>query len=231
MEKLKELSVFFPAYNEEENIRDTVETALRVIPEFAEAFEILVVNDGSSDRTEEIARELAERHPVVRLVSHETNRGYGGALKTGFGNARYDRVFFSDGDGQFDLRQIERLMPLVPNCDIAAGYRIKRNDPVHRVINGKAYNLLVRILFGLRVRDIDCAFKIIRKEALETVSLKSESQFLSAELLIKTKKKGFTILQKGVDHFPREKGTPTGNNPLVVIKSFGELFKLWKELR
>lgn len=231
MEKLKELSVFFPAYNEEANIRDTVETALRVIPEFAETYEILVVNDGSSDRTEEITRELIKKYPVVKLVSHEVNRGYGAALKTGFANARYDRVFFSDGDSQFDMRQIERLMPLVPGCDIAAGYRIKRNDPIHRVINGKAYNLLVRVFFGLKVRDIDCAFKIIHKKVLETVSLKSESQFLSAELLIKAKKKGFSILQEGVDHFPREKGTPTGNNPLVVIKSFGELFKLWKELR
>ncbi|MDP8299421.1 MAG: glycosyltransferase family 2 protein [Candidatus Tantalella remota] len=231
MAKLKELSVFFPAYNEEDNIAESVENALKIMPEFVDDLEVIVVNDGSSDRTKDIAEGLAAKYDNVSVVTHPENRGYGGALKSGFAAARYDHVFFSDGDGQFDLNEIERLMPLAPDCDIVAGFRIKRNDPIHRVINGKAYNILVRILFGLKIRDIDCAFKIIKKDVINAVDLKSESQFLSAEFLIKAKKKGFTIGQVGVHHFPRAKGAQTGNNPLVVIKSFRELFKLWKELR
>lgn len=231
MAKLQNLSVFFPAYNEEENIVRTVEKALKVMPSFAENFEVIIVNDGSRDRTKELAEGLAKNHENVRVVSHEKNRGYGGALRTGFASAKYENIFFADGDGQFNLEEIERLAPLVPECDIAAGYRMKRNDPIHRVINGKAYNMLVRILFGLKVRDIDCAFKIIKKKVIDSVELKSESQFLSAELLIKAKKKGFTIKQVGVHHFPREKGKQTGNSIRAVIGSFSELFKLWRELR
>jgi glycosyltransferase involved in cell wall biosynthesis len=231
MTKLQNLSVFFPAYNEEENIVNTVNKALEVFPSYAEAFEVLVVNDGSSDKTKELAEDLAKSHENVRVISHEKNRGYGGALKSGFENAKYENVFYADGDGQFHLEEIERLVPLVGKSDIAAGFRIKRNDPIHRVINGKAYNLLVRILFGLKVRDIDCAFKIVKKKVLDSVELKSESQFISAELLIKAKKKGFTINQVGVHHYPREKGKPTGNSMRAILGSFSELFKLWKELR
>lgn len=231
MTKLNDLSVFFPAYNEEENIVRTVETALEVIPSFAENFEVIIVNDGSADRTKELAEKLAAKHENVRVVSHEKNRGYGGALKSGFTSSKYEHIFYADGDGQFDLKEIERLLPLVPECDITAGFRIKRSDPIHRVINGKAYNLLVRLLFGLKVRDIDCAFKIVKKKVVDTIPLKSESQFVSAELLIKAKKKGFTIKQVGVHHFPREKGKPTGNSLRAIMGSFSELFKLWKELR
>ena len=166
MEKLNSLSVFFPAYNEEENIVQTVEKALRVIPSFADTFEVIVINDGSGDRTKELAEKLASEHENVRVVTHDKNRGYGGALKSGFASSRYEHIFYADGDGQFDLKEIERLLPLAPECDIAAGFRIKRNDPIHRVINGKAYNMLVRLLFGLKVRDIDCAFKIVKRKLL-----------------------------------------------------------------
>jgi len=229
--KLKNLSIFFPAYNEEDNITRTVENALSEVPLFAENFEIIIINDGSSDRTAEVAEKLSEKYENVRTVTHEENRGYGGALKTGLKEAQYEYIFFTDGDGQFNITEIEKLLPLAQKCDIAAGYRIKRNDPFYRIINAKAYNLLVRILFGLKMRDIDCAFKIIRKEVIDSIPLKSESQFISAELLIKAKKKGFTIKQIGVNHFPRKHGSPTGNKPIVVIKSFGELFKLWNELK
>ncbi|MGB3113101.1 MAG: glycosyltransferase family 2 protein, partial [Candidatus Omnitrophota bacterium] len=213
-----------------DNIVRTVNKALDIFPSYAENFEVIIVNDGSGDRTKELAEEMAEKHANVRVVSHEKNRGYGGALKSGFTSAKYENVFYSDGDGQFDLKEIEQLLPLVPECDITAGYRIKRNDPIHRIINGKAYNLLVRILFGLNVRDIDCAFKIIKKKVIENVDLKSESQFISAELLIKAKKKGYSIKQVGVHHYPREKGKPTGNSIRAIIGSFSELFSLWREL-
>lgn len=231
MQKLKELSVFFPAYNEEENIPRMVENALKVIPSFSESFEVIIVNDGSSDNTEEVARAFSEKYPNVRVVSHEKNRGYGAALKTGFSSSKYENIFFTDGDGQFHLEEIDRILPLAHEADLAIGYRMKRNDPIHRIINGKAYNLLVRILFGVKVRDIDCAFKIIKKKVTDSIPLKSESQFVSAELLIKAKKNGFTIKQTGVHHFPREIGKPTGNSIKAIVNSFKELFKLWKELR
>jgi glycosyltransferase involved in cell wall biosynthesis len=229
--RLKELSIFLPAYNEKDNIERVAKGVLAALPDFAERFELVIVNDGSKDRTREIAEGLAKKDPNVKVVSHEKNRGYGAALKTGFASAKYENIFFMDGDGQLDIKEMDRLIPLLAECDIAAGFRIKRNDPLHRVLNGKAYNLLVRLLFGLDVRDIDCAFKLIKKKVTDTVKLNSESQFLSAEFLIKSKKAGFRIKQAGVHHYPREKGTPTGNKPLVVINSFKELFKLWRELR
>ncbi len=228
--KLKELSVFLPAYNEEENIVRVAEGVLKALPEFAEKFELVIVNDGSKDRTQELAERLAGERGEVRVVSHPANRGYGAALKTGFASARYENIFFMDGDGQLDISELDRLITLFPECDIAAGFRIKRNDPLHRVMNGKAYNILVRILFGLHVRDIDCAFKLIRKKVTDTVKLDSESQFLSAEFLIKSQKAGFRIKQAGVHHYPREKGVPTGNKPGVVIDSFKELFRLWRDI-
>lgn len=229
--KLNELSVFLPAYNEEDNIVRVSEGVLSALPKFADRFELVIVNDGSKDRTLELAEGLAAMNPAVRVVSHEKNRGYGAALKTGFSSARFENIFFMDGDGQLDINELGSLIPLFSDCDIAAGFRIKRNDPLHRVVNGKAYNILVRILFGLNVRDIDCAFKLIRKKVTDAVKLNSESQFLSAEFLIKSKKAGFRIKQAGVHHYPREKGTPTGNKPLVVLNSFRELFRLWGELR
>lgn len=229
--KLEELSVFFPAYNEQGNIIKTVEEAYQVIPKYAERFEIIVINDGSKDKTKEKLEELLRKHPDLKVVSHAKNRGYGAALKSGFSGSRFKYVFFTDGDGQFDIEEIGKLVNLIGNCDIAAGFRLGRKDPAYRILNAKAYNFLVKILFGLSVKDIDCAFKIIRKEVLDTVDLKSESQFISAELLIKAKNKNFIAKQCGVRHFPREKGKATGNKPQVIINSFKELFRLWKELR
>lgn len=229
--KLTSLSVFFPAYNEQDNIARSVNDALRILPEFAEKFEIIVVNDGSKDNTAEILRDLAVKNPLVKVVTHEKNRGYGGALKSGFAAARFDYVFFTDGDGQFDLRELDKLVELIQDTDIATGIRVNRRDPVHRRVNAGAYNVLVRILFGLKVKDIDCAFKLIRKEVLQAIELKTDSQFISAEFLIRAKARGFRIRQTPVTHLPRQQGTPTGNNPKVVLKVFCELFRLWKELK
>jgi len=231
MNRFKELSVFFPAYNEEENIRGTVEKALDFLPLVADTYEVIIVNDGSSDATGRVAGELESEHPAVRVITHDHNRGYGAAIKTGFASSRYAYVFFTDGDGQFDIQELAKFAELAPECDIVAGYRIKRNDPFYRVMNAKAYNLLVRILFGLHLRDIDCAFKVIRKDVINAVDLKSESQFVSAEFLIKAKKMGYSIRETGAHHYPRQHGTPTGNSIKSIVNSFKELFLLWKELR
>lgn len=229
--KLSSLSVFFPLYNEEDNIAKLAQKAFEVIPPLADKFEIIFINDGSRDRTAERLLEISLKFNNIKIVNHGKNRGYGAALKSGFLNAQYEYVFFTDGDCQFDLSQIDRLIALIGFCDGAMGFRQNRSDPFYRILNAKVYNLLVRILFGLKVKDIDCAFKLIKKKALDSVKLKSESQFISAELLIKVKKNGFILKECGVDHFSRKSGSATGNSPKAIISSFKELFKLWKELK
>jgi glycosyltransferase involved in cell wall biosynthesis len=229
--KLKNLSVFFPACNEENNIVKTVEHAFKTVPKLAEQFEIIVVDDGSGDRTGERLADLSAKYSNLRVITHPRNRGYGAAIRSGFLNAKYEYIFFTDSDGQFNIEELEKFLPLIRDYDIIAGFRIKRSDSLHRLINAKAYNLLIKLIFGLHLKDIDCAFKLIRKKVIDSLLLKSEGAFVSAELLIKSKKKGFTIKQIGVSHFPRKKGKSSGNRPSVVAKSFAELFKLWKELK
>jgi len=229
--KLKELSVFFPFYNEEANIAAQTKQALKIIPQFAEKFEIILVNDGSADKTGQIGQKLAADHPNVVLVSHSKNRGYGGALKSGFRKAKYEWIFFSDGDRQFDLKEIGRLLPLTSRADLVIGYRQKRADTPIRLINAKLFNLLIRLLFGLKVTDIDCAFKLIKKDVVDSLELKSDGALISSELLIKAQKAGYKIAQTPVSHYPRKIGSPTGANPRVIFKAFYDIFALWRELR
>jgi glycosyltransferase involved in cell wall biosynthesis len=229
--KLKNLSVFFPAYNEQHNITRTVEKALEIIPSVADNFEIIVINDGSSDKTGERLEELSKRYGKIKVITHEQNRGYGAALKSGFANSQYEYIFYTDGDGQFDIREIKKLAVLMEQCDIAAGFRLKRKDSFYRVFNGKAYSLLISLLFGFNIKDVDCAFKIVKKKVVSSIDLKSNGAFISAEFLIRAKRKGFVIKQCGVGHLPRKMGKPTGNNPLVILRAFRDLFKLWKELK
>jgi glycosyltransferase involved in cell wall biosynthesis len=229
--KLKELSVFFPFYNEEANIAAQTKQALKIIPQFAEKFEIILVNDGSVDKTGQIGQKLAADHPNVVLVSHSKNRGYGGALKSGFRKAKYEWIFFSDGDRQFDLKEIGRLLPLTSRADLVIGYRQKRADTPIRLINAKLFNLLIRLLFGLKVTDIDCAFKLIKKDVVDSLELKSDGALISSELLIKAQKAGYKIAQTPVSHYPRKIGSPTGANPRVIFKAFYDIFALWRELR
>ena len=196
-----------------------VEEALAVLPTLADTFEIIVVNDGSRDRTQAIADELTASNPgVVRAVHHPVNRGYGGALRSGFGAARFELVAFTDGDRQFQVVDLGRLTarfaePDAP--DVVAGYRIARADPLIRTIYAKAYRLANRIFFGLRVTDVDCACKLFRSEALDGVRVESEGAFFSAELLIKLKAAGRTTVEVGVPHYARTAGSPTGAKPQV----------------
>jgi glycosyltransferase involved in cell wall biosynthesis len=229
--KLKNLSIILPAYNEQDNISNTVEKVFAVIPRFVEKFEVIVANDGSTDNTASCLEALTHKYTNLKVITHQANQGYGAALKSGFGNAQCEYIFYTDGDGQFDISEIEKLVSLVPSYDIAAAFRKVRSDGFHRVFNAHAYNALVNLLFGLNVRDIDCAFKLLKRAVLDSISLKSDGAFISAELLIKAKKKGYTVKQCGVNHFPRKRGSSTGNKPHVVVKAFIELFKLWKELK
>ena len=228
--RVARLSYFFPAHNEEANVAGLVDEALAVLPTLADTFEIIIVNDGSRDRTRAIADELTASHPgIVRAVHHPVNRGYGAALRSGFGAARHELVAFTDGDRQFHVADLGRLTarfaePDAP--DVVAGYRIKRADPLIRTIYARAYRLANRIFFGLRVTDVDCACKLFRREVLEGISIESEGAFFSAELLIKLLAAGRTIAEVGVPHYPRTAGSPTGARPQVVLRAVRDFWRL-----
>ncbi len=233
--RVARLSYFFPAHNEEANLEGLVEEALAALPSIAETFEIIAVNDGSRDRTREIADRLAAAHPdVVRVVHHEVNRGYGGALRSGFEAARYELLCFTDGDRQFRVADLSRLtarMAEGDHPDVVVGYRIKRADPIIRIIYARTYKLANRIFFGLRIRDVDCACKLFRREALADVRVESGGAFFSAELLVRILKANRTIVEVGVPHYARTAGSPTGARPSVIgraVKDFWALrLRLW----
>ena len=234
------LTFFFPAFNEEENVAETVRRALDEIGPLVDgSIEVLIVDDGSTDRTPELADALAAGDPRVR-VHHQENRGYGGALRAGFEHARGRVIGFSDGDLQFDLREMSRLLsrlddPGKRSVDAVIGYRIKRRDPPHRIFIAKTYNTIVSALFGLRVRDIDCAMKLFRREVFDGLPLATDSPFLSAELLIKLRARGERIAQVGVNHYPRAAGTNTGASFRKILRTFRDIgvlrLALWTRRR
>jgi glycosyltransferase involved in cell wall biosynthesis len=223
------LTFFFPAYNEQENIGRTVELALEQIGPLVPSIEVLAIDDGSTDNTPALADTLAAADPRVR-VHHQPNRGYGGAIKAGFENGRGELICFSDGDLQFDLREMSRLLDRLADerkpVDAVIGYRIKRRDPFHRIFIAKTYNAIVSVAFGLRVRDIDCAMKLFRREVFDGLRLDAEGPFLSAELLIKLRARGVRMAQVGVNHFPRAAGQNTGASFRKILRTFGDLARL-----
>jgi glycosyltransferase involved in cell wall biosynthesis len=223
------LSFFFPAHNEEENIGGLVAEALEVLPTLADEFEIIAVDDGSRDETPRLADELAAAHRQVRVVHHEVNKGYGAALRSGFRAARYDLVCFLDGDRQFHVADLGRLLDRMAQPDnpaVVVGYRIKRADPFIRTAYARMYRFALQVWFRLGVRDVDCACKLFRRAALEGVRLESGGAFLSAELLIKLKQRGRTIVETGVPHYPRTAGSPTGAKPSVIFRAIREFWGL-----
>jgi glycosyltransferase involved in cell wall biosynthesis len=228
-QRVPALSFFFPAHNEAENIRGLVAEALEVIPTLADEFEIIAVNDGSKDDTPRLADELAAAHLQVRVVHHEVNKGYGAALRSGFRAARYELVCFLDGDRQFRVEDLGRLLDRIARPDkpdVVVGYRIKRADPFVRLAYARAYRLALRLFYRLGVRDVDCACKLFRRPALEGVRLESGGAFLSAELLIKLKQRGRTLAEVGVPHYPRTAGSASGANPKVVLRAIRDFWRL-----
>jgi glycosyltransferase involved in cell wall biosynthesis len=228
--RLAQLSYFFPAHNEEANLAGLVEEALATLPGLADAFEIVIVNDGSRDETGRIADELTAANPgLVRAVHHPTNLGYGAALRSGFRAARHDHIAFTDGDRQFHVADLGRLIDRAAGADgpdAVVGYRIKRADPLVRTLYARAYRLANRIFFGLRVRDVDCACKLFRREALEDVGVESGGAFFSAELMIKLQAAGRTLAEIGVPHYPRTAGSATGARPSVVLRAVRDFWLL-----
>ena len=226
MKKLSELSVVLPCYNEEGNVERVVNNCLKIIPKFAKDFEIIVVNDGSKDKTGEIADKLAAKNKKVVVVHHPKNRGYGAALRSGFYKASKEWVFYTDGDGQFDLNDLAEILPLLDKYDIVSGYRKKRRDPFIRKVNAFLWTSLVRLLFGIPLRDVDCAFKIYPRKMFQQMELYSEGALIDTEVLAKAKLLRYRIGETGVNHLPRVAGKQTGAKLSVIIKAFKELFKL-----
>ncbi|HEY7847292.1 MAG TPA: glycosyltransferase family 2 protein, partial [Candidatus Limnocylindria bacterium] len=216
-----------PAYNEEPNVAEALRRASSVLQTLNLDYEIILVNDGSRDRTGEIATSMIGTIPCLRVVENNPNRGYGGALKAGFRNARGELICFSDGDLQFDLSELQRLLDRLADparpVDAVIGYRIKRRDPFHRIFIAKTYNAIVSVAFGLRVRDIDCAMKVFRREVFDGLRLEADGPFLSAELLIKLRARGVRMAQVGVNHYPRAAGSNTGASFTKILRTFRDL--------
>jgi len=229
--KLKSLTMFFPFYNEEANIERVTNSALGVARCVAGQFEIILVNDGSRDQTGKLADKLAARHPQVRAVHNNPNLGYGGAVRRGLSESKMDWVFFSDGDGQFDLDELPKLVSLLEHFDMPVGYRIDRADPFMRKANAFCWGTLVRALFGIKVRDIDCAFKLIPRSLLDATTFESNGALISTELLAKATYAGLRIGEVGVHHYPRIAGEQTGANFRVIANAFKELFQLHSRIR
>jgi len=233
MDKLKELSLFFPAYNEEANLENTVEKAIPVLKNVAEKYEVIIVNDGSKDETGKVADELATKHAFVKVITHSPNRGYGAALQSGFYNSKYSWIVTVDSDGQFDFSEVNKLIEKSSEADVVIGYRINRQDPLTRKIFGWGWTLLANMFLGIKVRDVDCAFKLVNKKVIEKIP-KLQSQrggMISPELLGKAKKAGFRVMEVGVHHYPRKEGKQTGANLKVIFKSFVDLGKLWWSIK
>jgi glycosyltransferase involved in cell wall biosynthesis len=225
------LSLVFPMFDEEANVGPLLEAALALAPRIASPFEIIVVDDGSRDRSASIVTGWCARDPRVRLLRHPTNRGYGAALRSGLRAARGALVFFTDADLQFDLRELEGLLAHAETCDLVVGYRAPRCDPWRRRALAWGWGVLVRALFGLRVRDIDCAFKVFRRPVLEVLPIASIGAFVNTELLVRATRAGFRIREVPVSHHPRAAGRAKGATPRVIVRALVELVSLHGELR
>ena len=225
------LSVVLPCFNEEGNLEAMVRGALVAAAQVTEDYEVLIVDDGSTDHTAEIGAALAEGHPRVRFVMHLTNRGYGAAVRTGIAACRMPYVLLTDADLQFDLGELESFLPRLGEADVVVGYRLRRNDPPSRRLAASGWNWLVRMLYGLPFRDVDCAFKLFPRELLQHLELHSSGAVFSTELLVRACESGAGVSEVGVHHFKRVSGRASGGNPRVVMRAFRELLRLHPSLR
>jgi len=225
------LSLVLPAHNESENIEIVVERALEVLPLYTPEFEIIVVNDGSRDDTGAIIDRLAAQHRSVRALHHPKNRGYGAALTTGFEASVSDYVMFMDSDRQFDIADLGLLTPFIGKFDIVAGFRKERQDEFHRKLFAETFNLVVRVLFGVHMRDIDAAFKVFRGDMLRSLQLTAPGALINTEMQAKLRRQGASLVQIGVNHYPRVAGSATGGSFRVIARAMRESIKLWWQMR
>ena len=231
MNRISEISIFFPFWNEEKNIQSVVEKAIPVAERVADKWEIIMVDDGSSDKTLEIAKKLAQKNSNLVVAANKVNGGYGAALKKGFATAKYKYVVFNDGDGQFDFSEVSKFLEKIKDYDIVIGYRKKRLDNPFRHLLMNLLKIWDLVFFGFRFRDIDCGFKLFKKEALEKIlPLKSEGAMITTEILAKAKKAKLNIAEVEVNHYPRVYGDQSGGNIRVILRAVKESLRLWKEL-
>ena len=228
--KMPSISVFFPCHNEEDAVEELIHKTLTVLQKLTSDFEIIIVDDGSTDRTAQIADRLADQISQVKAVHHETNLGYGSALQSGFKAAEKELVFYTDGDAQFDINELPTLLPLINQYDIVSCYRINRQEGLIRKFNAFCWTKLVCILFKLNLKDIDCAFKLYKRSIFDNIELESTGALIDTEILAKATRKGYSITQSPVHHYPRRAGASSGANPAVILRAFKELLKLRKKI-
>lgn len=226
------ISIFFPAYNDGGTIASMVVTALLTLQELSDDFEIIVVNDGSSDYTPQVLEELAGKYDRVRIIHHEKNRGYGGALKTGFQSASKELVFYTDGDAQYDVRELKLLFPaLKDGVDMVNGFKISRSDPWYRILLGRIYHWVTALSFGLRIKDVDCDFRLMRRHIFDRVQLESNSGVICVEMMKKIQDAGFVIAEVPVHHYHRAYGQSQFFNFRRLFRVGIDLLRLWWRLR
>ena len=225
------ISVFLPCYNEQDNIVRVAKQSLAVLENLEADFELIIVDDGSSDGTAQIADELAGQNDKIKVLHHRTNLGYGAALQSGFKAATKKLVFYTDGDGQFDINEMPPLLGLMEKYDIVSCYRLNRQDNLMRKINGWGWTKLVCLMFDMKIRDIDCAFKLYKREIFDNIKLLSTGALIDAEILARSVRKGYRITQKGIHHYPRTAGAQTGANLRVILRAFKELLRLRSQIR
>lgn len=225
------ITVFFPAYNDALSISGMVEDALNVLPRLTADYEIVVVDDGSQDNTAEVLRNLALKYPTVRSLRHPVNRGYGGALRSGFASAKKELVFYTDGDGQYDATELAKLYPLMRDeVDVVNGYKTSRADSLHRIVLGKLYNRLAHLFFRIPIRDVDCDFRLIRRVALERIKLESSSGIICLEMVRKLAASGARFVETPVTHLPRRYGNSQFFTIRRVARTGWDFFLLWIKL-
>ncbi len=221
------VSFFCPAYNDQDNIKSTVENVIGTLESLKQDYEIIIVEDGSPDGTAEVADTLAEEYPGVNVIHHKTNRGYGGALRSGFSHAiNFDKVAYTDGDGQYNFAEFPLLLQAYDSGCAVAGYRLNRADSRKRVIQTEMFGLLLKFLFRLKVRDVNCSMKLFSRETLTNITITSDSAFIDAEILIKLERNGVDIRQVGVHHRPRLHGSASGAKLSVVLATIRDAFRL-----
>lgn len=230
--KFPSLSVFFPAYNDAPSLPALIAKTFAVLREEVEDYEVIVINDGSWDNTGAVLEELRLRYaPFLRVITHPENRGYGGALRTGFSSVVKDFVFYTDGDGQYDVSELPHLLrEVTPATGLVNGYKLERHDPAHRIWIGKTYNFCARLLFRIHIRDIDCDFRLIRRELLEKIHLTSTSGTICVELVRKLELSGCGVAEVGVHHYPRLHGRSQFFRLPSLANTFLELLRLWVRL-
>lgn len=225
------ISAFFPCYNEQATVEALTRKTAAVLARLTDDYEVIIVNDGSKDDTGAVADRLASEIPHVRVIHHPQNKGYGSALQSGFRAAIKELVFYTDGDNQFNVEELADILPLIDTCDIVSCYRLNRQEGFTRKLNAACWTRLVCCLFKMKLRDIDCAFKLYRRSIFEGMNLISTGALIDTEVLARATKKGCSITQYGVRHYPRLAGNPTGAKLRVIIRAFKELFRLYGIIR